>query len=57
MDAIPFCLLLNKLRLFSLIQHKLILIKTVIFTRGLYVSACTKAILRHVNTKTLQRKI
>ena len=43
----------GKLHLFSLKQKKFILTHSVTFIRMLYVSA----ILRHVNTKTLQRKI
>jgi hypothetical protein len=43
----------GKLHLFSLTQSRFILIQSVTFIRVLHVSA----ILRHVNTKTLQRKI
>jgi len=42
-----------KLLLFSLKQNRIILIQAVTFIRVLHASA----ILRHVNTKTLQRKI
>jgi len=43
----------GKLHLFSLKQNRFILIQSVTFIRVLHVSA----ILRHFNTKTLQRKI
>jgi hypothetical protein len=43
----------GKLHLFSLKQNRFILIQDVTFIRVLHVSA----ILKHVNTKTLQRKI
>jgi len=42
-------LLLNKLLLCSLTQHRFISIQTVTFTCVLHVSACTYAFLRHVN--------
>ena len=47
-EAIP-----GKLHSFSLTQNRFILIQLVTFIRVLHVSA----ILRNVNTKTLQRKI
>ena len=56
MAAIPLQLLLNKLQLFRLTQHRFILMQTVAFTGVLYVSACTKITLGHVNIKALQRK-
>jgi len=57
MDAIPLFLLLNKLHLFSLTQRTFILIQLDIPTCMLHVSACTLVILRHVITKTIQRKV
>ena len=50
-DANPLCLLLNKLHLVSLTQRTFILIQLDTPTCMLHVSACTLAILRHVNTK------
>jgi len=47
-EAVP-----GKLHLFSLTQNKFILIQFVTFIRALHVAA----ILRHVNIKSLQRKI
>jgi len=41
MKATLLCLLLNNLHLFSLTQHRLILIQIVTFTYVLHVSACT----------------
>ena len=55
-DAIPLCLLLNKLHLFNLTQSPFILIPLDTSTCMLHVSVCTLAILRHVITKTIQRK-
>jgi len=54
MEAILLCLLLNKTCLFILTQHRFILIPLVTFTCMLHVSAYTEAILRHINTNTLQ---
>ena len=56
-DANPLCLLLNKLHLFSLTQRTFILIQLDTPTCMLHVSACTLAILRHVITKPIQRKV
>ena len=41
MEATPLCLLLNKLHLFSLTQHRFIIIHIVPYTYVLHVSACT----------------
>ena len=56
-DAIPLCLLLNKLHLLSLTQRTFILIHLNTPTCMLHASACTLAILRHVIAKTIQRKV
>ena len=53
MEAIPLCLLLNKLHLFSLTQHRFISIQFGACTCVLHVSACTEAIIRHGNTEIL----
>jgi hypothetical protein len=58
MEAIPLCLLLNKPHLFSVTQHRFILIQFGTCTCVMHVSVCTEAILRHGNTiftKILQR--
>ena len=61
MEDILLCLLLIKLHLLALTQHRFFfLIKIVpvyIYIYMLHVPACTKAIYRSVNTKKLKRKI
>jgi len=57
MDALPLFLLINKLHLFSLTQRICILIQLDTPTCMLHVSACTLVVLRHVITKTIQRKV
>ena len=55
MEATPLCLLLNKPHLFSLTQHRFIVIQFSTCTCVLHVSACTEAILRHGSTIFLQK--
>ena len=47
----------NKPHLFILTQHRFIVIQLITVTCILHVSACTQAILRHVSTKPIQRKV
>jgi len=54
MEVIPLCSLLNKLQLFIRKQQADFDLNSV-FTRLLLVSACTWAILKHVNTKNIMK--
>jgi hypothetical protein len=55
MEDVLLCLLLNNLHLLSLKQKKFILTQFVTLKCLLHVSACILAIVRHANTKTIQR--